>query len=160
MSRKQSGFTLIELMIVVAIIGILGMIAIPAYQDYILRGRIAAITNALSADRVAMEQYYQDNRTYMSIGAFTTPCGGGSAANDFTTANFAVPYFTVTCVASATTYTITATGTAATQTAGFVFNINYQNLQQTTGLSPTWAAASASPVPLNCWVYKKGYTCN
>ena len=71
---RQSGFTLIEMMIVVGIIAILAAIAIPNYRDYVLRGQIVDATNALSTFRANMERHFQDNRTYETVGAFTSPC--------------------------------------------------------------------------------------
>ncbi len=52
--RKVAGFTLIELMITVAIIGILAAVGLPAYNDYIIRGRVPEATSNLSAKRVKM----------------------------------------------------------------------------------------------------------
>jgi type IV pilus assembly protein PilE len=62
--RSLNGFTLIELMIVVAIIGILASIAIPAYSDYVRRGKLPEAFSRLSVMATKMEQYYQDNRNY------------------------------------------------------------------------------------------------
>lgn len=64
--KKQQGFTLIELMIVVAIIGILAAIAIPAYQDYTVRARVSEGLNTSASGKLAVSEYVQ------SLGAFPT----------------------------------------------------------------------------------------
>jgi type IV pilus assembly protein PilA len=58
--KKQQGFTLIELMIVVAIIGILAAIAIPAYQDYTIRAQVSEGLNLAGGSKVAVTEFYQD----------------------------------------------------------------------------------------------------
>lgn len=131
-NRIHSGFTLIELLIVVAIIGILAAIAIPNYSDYVTRGKIAEATSALSDGRIRMEQYFQDNRTYV---------GGPAPA---ATANFTY----VTSNLTTTTYFITATGTGSLNT------YNYRIDQNNTKASVTpWGTNAA------CWVIKKGGLC-
>jgi len=139
-SAKHSGmgFTLIELMIVVAVIGLLTMVAFPSYQDYVIRGKLAEATSTLSDGRVKMEQFFQDNKTYV---------GGTCPA--------ATESFTYACGAlTASTYTITATGRAGSSVAAFSYTIDQANAHRTTGLKNGWGS-----VPQNCWITKKGGTC-
>jgi type IV pilus assembly protein PilA len=63
MKRMQQGFTLIELMIVVAIIGILAAVALPAYQDYTIRAKMSEVILALSACRTSITEVYQTGGT-------------------------------------------------------------------------------------------------
>jgi type IV pilus assembly protein PilA len=58
--KKQQGFTLIELMIVVAIIGILAAIAIPAYQDYTIRAQVSEGLNLSAGAKAAVTEFFQD----------------------------------------------------------------------------------------------------
>ena len=62
----QKGFTLIELMIVVVIIGILASIAYPSYQDYLLRAKRGDAMNGIAALRIAQEQHRSSNTTFSS----------------------------------------------------------------------------------------------
>src|SRR5216683_2975361 len=63
MNKVQKGFTLIELMIVVAIIGILAAIAIPAYQDYTVRSKVTELINAAGVCKTSVAEYYQTKGT-------------------------------------------------------------------------------------------------
>jgi len=64
MKKVQQGFTLIELMIVVAIIGILAAIAIPAYQDYTIRAQVSEGLNLAAGAKAAVTEFYQDQGNY------------------------------------------------------------------------------------------------
>jgi type IV pilus assembly protein PilA len=64
MKKIQQGFTLIELMIVVAIIGILAAIAIPAYQDYTIRAQVTEGINLATGSKVAVTEFFQDSGTF------------------------------------------------------------------------------------------------
>lgn len=140
--KKSQGFTLIELMIVVTIVAILASIALPSYRDYVTRSRIAEATSALAAKRAAIEQFYDNSRTY--VGASNSIC------NDTTTSQS----FTFTCSNQSTTaYTITATGTGTM--AGFGFSIDQANLRQTTAVPTGWS----QPDPNTCWITRKGGIC-
>ena len=78
MKSLQKGFTLIELMIVVAIIGILAAIAIPAYQDYTIRAQVTEGLNLADAVKVAVADYYTQNGTFPAAGLTTAaPTGLG-----------------------------------------------------------------------------------
>lgn len=135
--HQQTGLTLIELMIVVAVIGILAAIAIPNYSAYIKRGKAAEATSNLATLRVQMEQFFQDNRTYEN-----GPCAPISGAQ----------YFTYSCsvTPTKTAYTLKATGIAAQGMANFEFTLNQSN----TKTSKFDGTAGAT-----CWLTKKGGTC-
>ena len=76
--KKQQGFTLIELMIVVAIIGILAAIAIPAYQDYTIRAQVSEGLNLSGGAKAAVTEYFQDRGTMPATNAIA----GLAAAGD------------------------------------------------------------------------------
>ena len=67
---KSSGFTLIELMIAVAIVGVLAAIAYPSYIEYVKKGRRAEVMVQMLAARQLMERYYTENRSYPSAPYF------------------------------------------------------------------------------------------
>lgn len=141
---RQPGFTLIEMMVTVAIAAILAAIAMPAYSDYVTRSRISQATSNLSSMRVKLEQYYQDNRT------FAGACAAGTVA--------ALPPaddFTYSCpVLTASAYTIQATGVAPGLMNGFTYTIDQANNKATTALPGGWGTA-----PVSCWVINKGGAC-
>ena len=77
MRRVQQGFTLIELMIVVAIIGILAAVALPAYQDYTIRARVSEIVLQASGFKTTIAEKSNNDGTLASSGAGLTVTSGG-----------------------------------------------------------------------------------
>ncbi|MEO7850821.1 MAG: pilin [Rubrivivax sp.] len=80
--QVQQGFTLIELMIVVAIIGILAAVALPAYQDYTKRAKLTEVVLAASACRTTISEVYQTG-TLSAVAANTWGCESASATSKF-----------------------------------------------------------------------------
>jgi type IV pilus assembly protein PilA len=105
----QKGFTLIELMIVVAIIGILAAVALPAYQDYTIRARVSELILGASSARTAITEKFQSDQLVANAGDGTTVTPAGKISGATTTAGGVV---TITGVQTAST--LTNTGTAVT----------------------------------------------
>jgi type IV pilus assembly protein PilE len=139
MQRTQHGFTLMEVLITIVIVGILSAVAVPAYTEHITRSRTAEAFSALGASQAAAEQFWSNNRTYVGFdGASTFPA--------------ATPNFTYALSnASASSFTVTATGRA--KMTGFTYTID-QNGTRTTTATPSWGTNAA------CWVDKKGGQCS
>jgi len=108
--QAQKGFTLIELMIVVAIIGILAAIALPAYNDYTQRAQVAEAFTMAEGMKVAISEFAQSNSTYPTAADITAGVGApvaGKYADAVTTAATGV-----------VTVTMKAVGTAGADVAG------------------------------------------
>jgi len=140
--KKQQGFTLIELMIVVAIIGILAAIAIPAYQDYTIRAQVSEGINLASGAKAAISEYFMDSGNL--------PGSNGDAGLE-AAANITGNYASNVAVGGSGVVTVTYSGT----------EVNAQIAGQTLTLTPTtnagsvqWACASgtlqAKHVPSAC----------
>lgn len=141
--KAQKGFTLIELMITVAVVAILAAVAIPNYSTYVKRGKAAEATSTLALLKNRMEQYYQDNKTYLDTGALTAPCSPQAGTTK---------YFTYDCAAqqTASQFTLTATPIANQGVDNFSFTIDEAgNKTSTFDGSPS----------ANCWLTSKSGSC-
>lgn len=127
MKRAQSGFTLIELMIVVAIIGILAAVAMPAYQNYTLKAKFAEVVSAAGPYKTAVELCASDNNgvANCSGGAFGIPATAGTSGT-----------YVGSVSTTAGVITATALGTTGTPVGGLT--------GQTYTLTPTFANGATS----------------
>lgn len=132
---NQYGFSLIEVMVVVAIMGILASIAMPAYQDYIRSGNAAEAPANLANCRVQAEQFYQDNFTY--VGFVCTP-------SDVKFFDYSIDN------QSATTYTLRATGRTSQNMGNFSFTVNQDNAK-----TSTFDGTAGS----SCWLTSSSGSC-
>ena len=143
-ASRFGGFTLIEVMITVAVIAILAAVALPNYVEYVTRSKLVEAKTNLSDMRTRLEQYFLDNRAYpATCAAYAT--GAPPANTIYLPAS--VKNFAITCALTATTYTVTATG------IGFTFTVDQANLRKTTGAPSGWTTSAV------CWVSRKNGDC-
>lgn len=146
--RNQRGFTLIELMIVVALIGILVAIGYPSYQDYILKGN-RAVAKAKLLDLMArQEQFFQDNKAYANdltgLGLAAATMGADQNSNWVTAgASNSIYDFSVSAFDGATfTYTLLATAAGPQADDTKCGNLS---------VTDTGMRAATGPFGAECW---------
>jgi len=133
----------VELMVTVAIIGILSAIAVPSYTDYVRRGQLPESTSALADYRIKMEQYFLDNRVYGS-----SNCADGGNAPAWATFPVTRGNFTYSCALDANLgYVVTATG-AAKQAVGHTYTVAGDGSMSTTSFKGQAVTGK------NCWLIK------
>lgn len=141
-ARRPRGFTLIEVMITVAIVAIIAAVAMPSYSSYVQRSRVAPALDALSAFATRMEQRFQDTGNY----ANGTACGAAWPQP-------APTGFTMSCTLSNSNQNYTATATGSGTMAGYTYTIDQNGTRRTTA-HPKGAPAQA------CWSVRGGSTCD
>lgn len=147
--NKQKGFTLVELMVVLAIIGMLAAIAYPNYQDRVRKSRRADATGALTGFANAMERHFTERGGYCDVGAGAAVANCGTATFDtgvstiFPTPEGTKNYYTLTISAvSPSSYTLSATpiGTQANN-----------DICGTLTLTNTGVRGTSSATVAECW---------
>lgn len=140
MKKVQKGFTLIELMIVVAIIGILAAVAIPAYQDYITKAKVSKIGTAVASIQTAVAGYAQENGGVIALGS----------ADNWTSIGLSAPTLTTEVVGiTLSTGGVITANVLPSINGGNACNVLFSPQTSATATSLKWAVTTtcAAPIP-------------
>ncbi len=141
--RSDAGFSLVELMVALAIAAIIGAVALPSYRDHMMRTRVPEATSGLLLTAMRLEQFYQDRRTYRD----GRVCGAELPQSTF---------FDFRCepAIDGQSFLLSARGVANGAMDGFTYTLDQQGQARTTALPDAWG-----PVPLDCWITRRGASC-
>ena len=148
-SKKELGFTLIELMITVAIVGILAAVAYPAYTDQIRKGRRAECRSGLLQSMQQQERYYSQFNTYVSFAAGATNAKTKAFSGD-TLANSACKIKATTCTSGNLTQCVDLQATMVKTEPVSMLSLN-SNGDKGCTLDATTKKAPTDTVPEKCW---------
>ena len=115
--KKTAGFTLIELMVTVAILGILAAIAIPAYNGYVITAKMTEAENNLAALRLAEEEFFLENNTYFGGVDTNTLASNSGGLWSASKGSDGVVNFVYVASGTSSTWSATATGFGQTKNA-------------------------------------------
>lgn len=140
MKRGAHGFSLVDIMIAIVIVGILSSLALPSYRDYVTRARLTEAFAALGAAQASAEQFWSNEHTFAGFdGALSFPGN---------TPNFSY----VLTTATASTYTMQAVGVGPV--AGFVYAVDQNGVRATTSVPSGWSANDG------CWTDRRDGACS
>jgi type IV pilus assembly protein PilE len=136
---SQRGFTLIEMLTAVCIVGVLAAMALPSYRESLRRGEILDATTALSMQRLKMARYHRATYRYDGRGS---PCESIGDEGPFS----------FSCDYSKNRFTITATGSGPVD--GFTYTIDQRGAMATVSLPTEWGSPAEG-----CWIVRPGGSC-
>ena len=142
--RTAYGFTVLELLAAVTIIGILASLVVPSYGVYIMRSRVLDAAMQLSDHRAKMEQYFLDRRSYVDASGNCGVVPPSRANGDA---------FDLGCAATASTYRVTVTGRAGGGMAGFTFTVDETGARATLAVPQGWTRTP------DCWTTRPDGSC-
>ena len=142
--RTACGFTMLETMMVVAIVAILAALALPSYAGYVQRARIVEAVARLSDAYARMNEYFEDQRSYVD--------GAGHCGID-APAPASADGFALSCIGSASTFTYKASGIAAKGMDGFAFTIDERGAKGTVSVPANWTRTP------DCWTVRQDGSC-
>ncbi|MEP7276676.1 MAG: type IV pilin protein [Betaproteobacteria bacterium] len=142
--RTERGFTVLEVIVVVTLVGILAALVVPSYAVHVARSRVLDATMRLADHRAKMEQYFLDRRSFADTAGACGVAPAASAAGDA---------FDVGCLATASTYRITATGRTGGGMAGFAFAVDETGARTTLAVPTGWTRTP------DCWTSRPDGGC-
>lgn len=134
--KKNSGFTLVELMITIAIVGILSAVALPAYDNYVVQSKIPESFKVMTEFALKMEQSYQDNNNYGGVN-----CSIASPTSD---------NYTYACTTNSVGQGFTIESTGVNKLAGYSFSLTEAEVKTTLSF------IDQADLTKKCWYRKVG----